>query len=279
MICILTIKKILSLLNTILEALDCILDNGDGWEEYVTLCVEALEAICGFIDKKDKSISLDILSKDIRLLREINLSEGMKKSVKNIIKQVIDDILYQARVIKAKKNRWRAVFLPYNASMWTSLESIWRAAYNDPDCDAIVMPIPYYDIGNPSNISIKYEGDQLPDYVPITHYEHYNIEEHNPEIIFSHNPYDDTNNLNRVPEKYFSSNLKKHTSCLVYSPYFTYGANNPGRTDFQYAVPGARNADFIIVQSDKVKEIFQSYGYPEFKLLAVGSPKIDAIYI
>ncbi|HHT57295.1 CDP-glycerol glycerophosphotransferase family protein [Herbinix luporum] len=270
-------KKLLSLLNTILEALDCILDNGDGWEEYVTLCVEALEAICGFIDKKDKSISLDILSKDIRLLREINLSEGMKKSVKNIIKQVIDDILYQARVIKAKKNRWRAVFLPYNASMWTSLESIWRAAYNDPDCDAIVMPIPYYDIGNPSNISIKYEGDQLPDYVPITHYEHYNIEEHNPEIIFSHNPYDDTNNLNRVPEKYFSSNLKKHTSCLVYSPYFTYGANNPGRTDFQYAVPGARNADFIIVQSDKVKEIFQSYGYPESKLLAVGSPKIDAI--
>ncbi|CUH91929.1 hypothetical protein [Herbinix luporum] len=121
----------MSLLITILEALDCILDNGDGWEEYVTLCVEALEAICGFIDKKDKSISLDILSKDIRLLREINLSEGMKKSVKNIIKQVIDDILYQARVIKAKKNRWRAVFLPYNASMWTSLVRVLLTKYEE----------------------------------------------------------------------------------------------------------------------------------------------------
>lgn len=270
-------NKILALLNTVLEALDYSINNEDAWTEYTGLCIEALESICEFIGKKDENINLDILRKDIRLLKNMNFSGGMTKSVSKRFKQIKDDILYQIRVIKAINGRWRAVFLPYNASMWTSLESIWKAADNDPDCDAIVMPIPYYDIGDPSNISLKYEGDQLPDYVPITPYEQYDIESQNPEMIFIHNPYDDANNLTRVPEKYFSSNLKKHTSCLVYSPYFTYGANNPGRTDFQYAVPGARNADYIIVQSEKVKEIFHSYGHPKSKLLAVGSPKIDAI--
>ena len=28
------------------------------------------------------------------------------------------------------------VFLPYKASMWDSLESVWKAADEDPNCDA-----------------------------------------------------------------------------------------------------------------------------------------------
>ena len=43
------------------------------------------------------------------------------------------------------KVRLEMVFLPYKASMWDSLESVWMAADADPDCDAYVMPIPYYD--------------------------------------------------------------------------------------------------------------------------------------
>ena len=42
------------------------------------------------------------------------------------------------------KVRLEVVFLPYKASMWDSLESIWKAADEDPDCDAYVVPIPYY---------------------------------------------------------------------------------------------------------------------------------------
>ena len=40
--------------------------------------------------------------------------------------------------------RKEAVFLPYKASMWDSLESVWMAADADPNCDAYVIPIPYY---------------------------------------------------------------------------------------------------------------------------------------
>ena len=41
--------------------------------------------------------------------------------------------------------RKEAVFLPYKASMWDSLESVWKAADEDENCDAYVIPIPYYD--------------------------------------------------------------------------------------------------------------------------------------
>lgn len=38
--------------------------------------------------------------------------------------------------------RTTAVFLPYKVSMWDSLESVWKTADEDPNCDAYVVPIP-----------------------------------------------------------------------------------------------------------------------------------------
>lgn len=270
-------KRIVALLNTVIEALDYCIDGGDEWKEYVKLSAEALESISLFIASKDTEVSIKIVQKDFERLYNIDASSVMSKSIANIIKQIKNDIEYQIGIINRIESKWRAVFLPYKVSMWTSLESIWQAAYDDPSCDALVIPIPYYDIGSSNDITLKYEGDKFQDYIPITPYDKYNIEVENPEMIFIHNPYDDANNLTRVPEIFYSSTLKENTGCLVYSPYFTYAAYNPGRTDFQYAVPGARNADFIIVQSERVKDIFRSYGHPESKLLAVGSPKIDAV--
>ena len=82
------------------------------------------------------------------MLRDINLTLGVSKSLKNIFKLIKRDIQYQSEVIKNTENKWRAVFLPYKASMWTSLESIWKAANRDPNCDNYVVPIPYYNISN-----------------------------------------------------------------------------------------------------------------------------------
>ena len=71
--------------------------------------------------------------------------------------------------IKARKE---VVFLPYKASMWDSLESVWKAAAADPECDAYVVPIPYYD-KNPDGSfkKIHYEGGQYPPEVPVVWYE------------------------------------------------------------------------------------------------------------
>lgn len=38
------------------------------------------------------------------------------------------------------------LFLPYKASMWDSLESIWRAAQAGRACHVVVVPIPYVEL-------------------------------------------------------------------------------------------------------------------------------------
>ena len=108
--------------------------------------------------------------------------------------------------------RKEIVFLPYKASMWDSLESVWKAADADPNCDAYVIPIPYYD-KNPDGSFRKmyYEGDQYPDYIPVTKYDEFDFEVHRPDVIYIHNPYDDFNLVTSVPPFFFSKNLKKYT--------------------------------------------------------------------
>jgi len=71
--------------------------------------------------------------------------------------------------------------------------------------------------------------------------------------------------------------IKNYTDCLVYSPYFTFGSYTPEKSDFQYVAPGIINADRVIVQSEKVKRIFCTYGYEDTKFIVSGSPKVDAI--
>lgn len=174
--------------------------------------------------------------------------------------------------------KMKAVFLPYKASMWTSFESIYQCAAADPDCQATVVPIPYYEIGQElAEPVMRYEGDQLPAGVPIVSWEDYHLEQERPDMIFIHNPYDGGNSLTSVHPFYYSSNLKKYTRCLVYSPYFTFSRYTRGRSDGHYMTSGTMNADKVIVQSEFVKEIYKSYGYPEEKLVALGSPKMDAV--
>ena len=62
------------------------------------------------------------------------------KNIRNLLKEIKNSILYD--INDSKKE---VVFLPYKASMWDSLESVWKAADEDPECDAYVIPIPYYD--------------------------------------------------------------------------------------------------------------------------------------
>lgn len=113
------------------------------------------------------------------------------------------------------KVKLEVVFCPYKASMWDFLESIWKACVKDADCDAYVVPIPYYD-RNPDYTfrDMHYEGDMFPAYVPVTHYDSYDFEERSPDIIFIHNPYDDGNFVTSVDPRFYSGELKKHILVL-----------------------------------------------------------------
>ena len=193
--------------------------------------------------------------------------------------------------------RKEAVFLPYKASMWDSLESVWKAADADENCDAYVIPIPYFD-KNPDGSfrEMHYEGDQYPDYVPITKYDEFNFERHHPDTIFIHNPYDDLNLVTSVHPYFFSDKLKKYTDQLVYIPYFVLGEIKPdeeerieGMKHF-CTVPGVYNADKVIVQSEDMRRVYikvlldaandhseAARKYLENKILGLGSPKFDKV--
>lgn len=194
-------------------------------------------------------------------------------------------------VEKDIKVRLEVVFLPYKASMWDSLESVWKAADEDPECDAYVVPIPYYD-RNPDHSfgEFHYEGGEYPDYVPVTHYNNYDITKRRPDVIYIHNPYDDCNYVTSVDPRFYSRELKKYTDKLVYIPYFVVDDSRDIDKIEHYALaPAVINSDLVIVQSEKVRQkyidvLLSYYGNSDGarkwlndKILGMGSPKFDAV--
>lgn len=213
------------------------------------------------------------------------------KEYKNLHRQMI---MIENSVKNDIKVRIEAVFLPYKASMWDSLESVWKAAEEDPDCDAYVIPIPYYDKNPDGSVKkMHYEGDMYPDYVPVTNYNDYIFEERRPDMIFIHNPYDEYNRVTSVHPFFYSVNLKKFTEKLVYIPYFVLNdvsADKQETVDYVAhfcRVPGVMNADSIIVQSEEMKRIYvdvlakfigkNTGNYWKNIIAGIGSPKVDKI--
>ena len=203
-----------------------------------------------------------------------DLISGAKVNPLKIEKKLKKIIRSAQNSINALPTQYEAVFLPYKASMWDSLESIWMAADEDENCDAYVIPIPYYDRRPDGSFSkIHYEGKDYPDYVPITNYAQFDLEEHHPDMIYIHNPYDGSNFVTSVYPDYYSDKLKQYTDCLVYVPYFaTSGKMGEG----QACCPAYDNADYIVVQN---KDMIEQYAphIPREKFLPLGSPKFDRV--
>ncbi len=210
------------------------------------------------------------------------------KHLRKVLIQIENSIKNEIKVKKV------LVFLPYKASMWDSFESVWKSAYEDPDCEAYVIPIPYYD-KNPDGSfrEMHYEGALYPDYVPVTDYNSYNFEVQRPDMIFIHNPYDEWNYVKSVHPFFYSKNLKKYTDKLVYIPYFILGDTEPDDYDTVKhmehfcTVPAVIHADKVIVQSEKMRQIYinvlsETMGKDtrkvwEDKILGLGSPKMDKV--
>ncbi len=215
----------------------------------------------------------------------------------------LDEAIDQAeKEIGQIKIRKEVVFLPYKASMWDSLESVYLAAKEDESCDAYVVPIPYFD-KNPDGSfgQMHYEGNEYPSDIEIVYYKDYHLEERRPDTIYIHNPYDNWNYVTSVPEYYFSSNLKKYTDQLVYIPYFVLAEIKPDnqavidRMKHFCFLPGIIFADKVIVQSEDMRQIYinefikaaKESGLTgeyidrsalEKKILGLGSPKFDKVH-
>lgn len=196
-----------------------------------------------------------------------------------LLQMVVKELQYEKEVKK------EILFLPYKASMWDSLESIWLAAREDESCDVYVMPIPYCD-RNPNGAAANWycESGLFPGYVPLVDYRHYDIAERRPDVIYIHNPYDGCNLVTSVDSHYYSHELKKHTAMLVYVPYFISGKEWPEAhvqlACYQYMdkmiVP--REDMRIRAEQGQLLDSCLSDYIPAKTLVPLGSPKADRVF-
>ncbi len=189
------------------------------------------------------------------------------------------------------KDRKEIVFLPYKASMWDSLESIWKEASEDKNCDTYVIPVPYFDKNKDGTFGQMHcEKDAYPAGVPVTDWQEYDISERRPDVIYIHNPYDEFNYVTSVHPAFYARELKKYTDMLVYVPYFVAIGE---RLQAHFCIlPGTLYADRVIVQSEAVRQTYiaqyreferesrhqDSFAGLEEKFMALGSPKYDKVF-
>jgi hypothetical protein len=169
---------------------------------------------------------------------------------------------------------YRVVFLPYKASMWDSLESIWKCFAADERCETSVVPIPYFEANRETNEwETRYEGNLYPKDVPVVFFQEYLLGDKKPDLAFIHNPFDQHNYVTTVHPAYYSQELKKHCGKLVYVPYYV----NPGFLSRDYnELPSLYRADYIVLQSERMKETCKNFPYYD-RVLPLGSPKFDKV--
>lgn len=169
---------------------------------------------------------------------------------------------------------YRIAFLPYKASMWDSLESIWRCFAADERCETSVVPIPYFEANRQMNQwDTCYEGDMYPEDVPVVYFQDYLLGDKKPDVVFVHNPFDQHNHVSMVHPAYHSEELKKHCDKLVYVPYFV----NSGFLSEDYnELPLLYRSDYLVLQSERMKETCKGFPYYD-RVLPFGSPKFDKV--
>jgi hypothetical protein len=274
-------KQILELIVTVWDGIAYAVSPNTSQESAVTVlqdCRAALDAI-------DHSLKSGLSEERYSLYNQIiKVILKMKDTLfKSLINGHVDNVFLgnldnqfnhiYSELLAEPEVKLEIVFLPYKSSMWDSLESIWRATKEDSSCDCYVIPIPYYDRNADSSIGeFFYEGEDFPDYVPITNFNNYDISERKPDIVYIHNPFDQYNRVTTVHPNYFSAELKKYVETLIYVPYFVMGGGT-SESDI-YMLPVYQHMDSMIVQSEHYKQFYKEF-IPENKLVALGSPKVD----
>ena len=294
-------KEIIEIFKTILEAHRRIKDlvRTADTSNLVTLlqdCQDAAISVGNMIEESEGegTDAVKYLEEYCELL--FQFSKGSENSIGKL-DSCINNCIQEIYTFRETKE---IVFLPYKASMWDSLESVWKKADEDPDGTAVVIPIPYYD-KNPDGSfkEVHYEGDQFPSDVPIVNYNDYNFEQRHPDEIYIHNPYDEYNLVTSVHPFFYCPHLKELTDKLIYIPYFVLAEAKPDNEKYLKSiehfvtVPGVVWADEVIVQSPSMAKAyvkiaskwFKEAGNKEMadrkiweaKIKGAGSPKIEKL--
>lgn len=274
--------KILEIIENLTEAHKSIVDfmlseDNASVASMLTECQDVAIEIGNFIEEHEGEGHISVSSLEAYCETLFSIFESINEGTYDVAKSAkalsINLEKIKASIKENVKIRKKVVFLPYKSSMWDSLESIYLAAAKDPDCEALVIPIPYFDRKDDRTFgTMHYEGNDFPSDIPITDYNTYDLSDR-PDMIFIHNPYDLGNFVTSVHPLYYSDKLKKLTDCLVYVPYY---ATSGGMGEDQAMLPAYNNADYIVIQSEAIRAFFDEH-IPDEKFLPFGSPKFDAV--
>ena len=205
-----------------------------------------------------KKISKEVL-KQVDELLKLDLSNELRIILDELRTMLSDDSFNGDEtskiLVKLKEKisefsaKYRVLFLPYKYSMWDSLESIHEAAQKDPECEAYVMPIPYYDKDDNGNMTEMHdESDLYPKDLDVVSWREHTVDEINPDIIFIHNPYDDGNRITSIHPDYYTRKLVRDDRLVVYVPYYVSYTDDPDMlTSLGFA---GIYADYVITQSE-----------------------------
>lgn len=272
-----------------------ILENTDEKHEFLEICASAIASVensMNIYDKKYTNMLKDLFIYSDVSIDEVKNSSNRYKEILEVVSiykqgveillnqetitteelEVINDLAYELEQrINEVSITYRILFMPCSVSSWDSLESIWNTAKADPDCECVLVPLPYEKIDE-GEWEPVYEGYKFPEEISIVHYSNFELEEYSPDVIYIHNANDDCNDTTRAYPEYFASELKKYSNKVVFVPDFfsTSSLINAENVD----LPSYESIDYIISRSEENKQQFTKKPFYD-KIIALGSPKVD----
>ncbi|MBR4981553.1 MAG: hypothetical protein IKY94_03215, partial [Lachnospiraceae bacterium] len=192
-------KQILSIVDTMENANEILIQllADENIDDFINLLTECQNCAIEIGNKIEKIYGENLETIHVlEIYCEYIYQLAQSLDIPDMISEKYQQLCHQTTAIRESilseiPNKKEVVFFPYNASMWDSLESIYLAAKEDPDCDAFCVPIPYYD-KNPDGTFGKmyYEIDSYPSNIEVISYLDYDFKERMPDAIYIHNPYD-----------------------------------------------------------------------------------------
>lgn len=270
----------MELLDTIIEALQYLMAGREELGLILNDCEDAYEQIALQFDGKDEQERK--CADELKNLKKFYIAGCEKADSLEELDLHIEKVIHRTMLVKKQiesniEGKVKVVFMPYKYSMWDCMESIWEACRKDEKAECTVLPVPYYDRLEEGGLGeFHYEGESFP--MEIRDFQTYQMEVEKPDIVFIHNPYDDSNRVTIVHPYFFSRRIKKYIGFLVYIPYCISGYTyHPERLEGFCQAPGVRYSDIVVVQSESLKQVYMEHGIEEDKIMVLGSPKVDAI--